>query len=221
MVTYVYEDELVSVPSWVVNLESFRRWVDSDDFPETGRIWWLKGEVWIDMSKEQLFSHLMMKNEFNMVIGRIAKEQDVGLYFPDGLFFSNVRADISGNPDATFVSNKALETGDARLIEGKEGGYVELEGSPDMVLEVVSRGSIRKDKVTMRAAYWEAGVSEYWIVYARKESLTFDILRYMSKGYAATRKRDGWMRSSVFGKSFRLKQKVSQLGHPEYSLEIR
>jgi len=29
----------VSVPSWVVDLESFRRWADADDFPDHARIW--------------------------------------------------------------------------------------------------------------------------------------------------------------------------------------
>jgi hypothetical protein len=58
MVTYVIEDERISVPSWVVDLGSFRRWAEGEDFPEKGRIWCLKGEVWVDMSKQQLFSHL-------------------------------------------------------------------------------------------------------------------------------------------------------------------
>src|SRR5262245_31976675 len=132
MVTYVYEDEQVSVPSWVVDLESFRRWADSDDFPEKGRIWWLKGEVWVDMSKQQIFSHLAVKSEYNIVIGGMAKLEKRGLFFPDGLFFCNVHADIAGNPDGLYVSYKALESGNVRLIEGKQGGYLELEGSPDM-----------------------------------------------------------------------------------------
>jgi Uma2 family endonuclease len=120
-----------------------------------------------------------------------------------------------------YVSYKALESGEVRLIEGKQGGYLELEGSPDMVLEVISTSSVRKDTVIMRQAYWEAGIREYWLVDARREPLKFDILRHTPKGYAATRKQDGWMKSAVFGKSFRLTQRLNQLGHPEYTLEVR
>src|SRR5262245_45425430 len=36
----------VHVPDWVVDLESFRRWSDHDDFPETGQISYLMGQVW-------------------------------------------------------------------------------------------------------------------------------------------------------------------------------
>jgi Uma2 family endonuclease len=221
MVTIVNENEYVSVPEWVVDLDSFRRWADSDDFPETGRIWYIKGEVWIDMSREQLFSHLMLKNEFASILTGLIKTDKRGLFFPDGLFLSNVHADIAGNPDGTFISYKSLESGDVRLIEGKRGGFVEVEGSPDMVLEVISRSSVTKDRVTMRQAYWEAGVREYWLVDARKEPLTFDVLKRGTKGYVAARKQDGWIKSAVFGKSFRLTQQSDPLGHPQFALEVK
>ena len=68
---------------------------------------------------------------------------------------------------------------------------------------------------------WKAGVREYWLVDARKELLQFDILRHTSRGYVATRKRDGWMKSAVFGKSFRLTQQPNGMGHPDYTLAVR
>jgi Uma2 family endonuclease len=48
-----------------------------------------------------------------------------------------------------------------RLIEGKRGGYTEIQGSPDMVLEVVSDSNVHKDYELLRRAYWEAGIREY------------------------------------------------------------
>jgi len=220
-VTVVGERGQLTVPPWVVDLATFRRWMDSDDLPEKLRIWYLKGEVWIDMSKEQIFSHLALKNEFFYVLTGLIKAGGLGLFLPDGLLLSNVAADISGNPDATFISNAALDANRARLVEGKEHGFVEIEGSPDMVLEVVSDSSTRKDLVVLRQAYWEAGVREYWLVDARREPLTFDVLRRTAKGYAAVRKQDGWLKSAVFGKSFRLTQQRNARGHPEFTLQMR
>lgn len=173
------------------------------------------------MTREQLFTHLAVKNEFNMVVGGLVKSGRLGLYFPDGALLSNVDADIACIPDATFVATASLADRD-RLIEGKAEGYVELEGSPDMVLEVVSRSSVNKDTVVLRRAYWEAGVREYWLVDARAEPLKFDILRHNAKAYRATPRKDGWFH---FGrgrqKSFRLTQQAGPLGHPEYTLEMR
>src|SRR5690242_17892908 len=52
MSTIVLYDEIITIPPWVVNLDSFRNWARSDDFPDTGRICYLGEEgVWVDISK--------------------------------------------------------------------------------------------------------------------------------------------------------------------------
>lgn len=220
-ITFISESSQVVVPDWVVDLESFRRWADADDFPEDGRVCYLKGEVWVDMSKQQVFTHVQVKGGFYVVVGGLVKTEQLGLFLPDGARLSNEQADISVVPDAVFCATDTLRLERVRLLEGMEEGYLELEGSPEMVLEVVSRSSVRKDTVTLRQAYWEAGVREYWLVDARREPLTFDILRYTARGYSATRKQGGWIKSAVFGKSFRLTQEQNALGHPEYTLAVR
>jgi Uma2 family endonuclease len=96
-----------------------------------------------------------------------------------------------------------------------------MEGSPGMVLEIVSAASVRKDTVLLRQAYFEAGIREYWLVDARREPIRFDILRRSTKGYTATRKRDGWLSSVVFGQSFQFTQRRNAVGHPEYTLAVR
>src|SRR5262249_39969293 len=154
----------VEVPTWVVDLKSFLRWADTVEFPEKGRLWYLKGKVWVDMSKEQVFAHVQIKGEFTRCLTGLALSEESGYYFTDGLFYSNDDADIGGQPDGTFVLFTTLESAVARLIEGSDGGYVELVGTPDVVLEVVSRSSVRKDTVILKRAYWEAGIPEYWLV---------------------------------------------------------
>jgi len=221
MVTVVNESSQVRVPDWVVDLASFRRWADADDFPEKGNIWFLNGEVWVDMSKEQVFTHLAVKNEYAFVLTGLAKAGRMGMYLPDGLFLSNEDAEIAGKPDGTFVSNAALEKGRVRLVEGMEEGVLGLEGSPDMVLEVVSRSSVQKDTIDLRRAYWEAGIREYWLVDARQNPPSFEILRHAARGYISARKRDGWIKSEVFGKSFRILRRTNVLGNPEFTLEVR
>ncbi len=102
------EDQLVDhveIPLWVIDLDSFRAWMDRDDFPDQGRIDFIKGKVWVDMSKEQIFTHVAVKSEFNMVVGPLVKVGRLGLYLPDGVLLSNVDADIAVKPDAVFVSH--------------------------------------------------------------------------------------------------------------------
>ncbi len=174
----------MSVPAWVVDLDSFCRWVESDDVPEKLRIWYLKGEVWIDMSKEEVNTHVLLKSRFFIVLGGLVDAGRLGRFYPDGLFLRNNAADIAGNPDATFVSTAALQAKRSARFAARRAGIVGLEGSADMVLEVVSPSSVRKDTVVLKQAYWEAGVREYWLVDARREPLTFDIFRRTAKGYS-------------------------------------
>lgn len=218
---FILDDERIEIPTWVVDLESFRRWTDDDAFPEVGRVSYFKGDVSVDMSKEQLFFHNQVKTEFARVIASLVRELRLGRYFSDGAFLSNEVADLSNQPDGIFVSTVTLRQRLVRVAEGKTRGHVELEGTPDMVLEVVSDGSVDKDTMFLRQAYATAGIREYWLVDARNGALRFDLLRLTARGYVATRKRDGWLRSEVFGRCFRLSEAEGEDGFPEFTLETR
>jgi hypothetical protein len=56
MNTVVLYDYSVHIPDGIGDLAGFPRWVQSDDFSEPGRICFLDGRVWVDMSKEQVFT---------------------------------------------------------------------------------------------------------------------------------------------------------------------
>jgi len=221
MVMILNEQDQVSVPEWVVDLDSFRRWADAGEFPDEGRIFFLRGQVWVDMSKEQVFSHIKVKTRMTSTLDVLVAALQSGLLLGDGLRLTNEAAGLAVKPDATFVAWKTLHRHRVRLIPGTEEGFVELEGSPDMVLEVVSTSSVQKDTEILRQAYWEAGIKEYWLVDARQEPLLFEIWRHTARGYVATRKTNGWLKSMVFGRSFRLTQTTDPLGNPDYTLEAR
>jgi len=221
MSTRFADDIDLEIPEWVTSLEAFRRWTDEPDFPEKGNIWWLRGGVWADMSKEQLFTHLVTKGVIFAVLLRLVEDADLGVLFPDGLLLTNKSAGVSGNPDATFITHEALAAGRAVLIKGKRGGYTEVQGSPEMVLEVVSQGSELKDYTLLREDYFTAGVSEYWLVDARPEPVSFEILKRGTTGFTATRKQAGWVKSAVFGKSFRLLIGKDRSGNPRPKLEVK
>src|SRR6478672_11889595 len=131
--------EQVHLREWVTDIHSFRRWLETDDVPEEARVWWLKGKGWVDMSGEQLFTHVAVKTEVTSVLHTLARNDRLGQYITDGVLLSNFAADISGRPDGLFLSHQARASDRIRLIEGKDGGFVELQGSPDMVLEILSQ----------------------------------------------------------------------------------
>jgi Uma2 family endonuclease len=89
-----------------------------------------------------------------------------------------------------------------------------------MVLEVVSKNSVRKDTKVLRELYWRAQIPEYWLVDARNNRTQFDILRRTRRGYVAAQVQRGWRRSDVLGKEFRLRAGADEIG-PHYSLLVR
>jgi Uma2 family endonuclease len=172
------------------------------------------------MSPEELIRHNQLKGEFSYAITGLLKSQRLGKFFHDRTLLSHARAELSTEPDGVFVSWDSFNKKRVRLVKGTEG-YVELVGTPDMVLEVVSRTSVRKDSIVLRHRYWLARVPEYWLVDPRGDTPRFEILRRRSSGYAGIPKRAGWQASAVFGKSFKLTQSKDKLGFPEYTLAVR
>ena len=163
MVSVFVDTQYVLIPGWVEDLASFRRWTEMDEFPEEGRIDFFQGTVWPDMSSEQLFSHVKVKTTFTRVLDTLAVSEKKGEYFCDGAYISNETAQFSVKPDGSFVLTTSFERGRVQLIEGSTGGFVELVGVPDMMLEIVSDSSVVKDLKEIEADL--QGFSRYALAY--------------------------------------------------------
>lgn len=71
------------------------------------------------------------------------------------------RGDLVYRPEIVFVRQERLkDIGD------------KLEGPPDLVVEVVSRGSRRYDAETKKSDYEKFGVHEYWLIDPARDTLT-------------------------------------------------
>src|SRR5688572_12305059 len=106
----------IHIPSWVMDLDTFRQWLRSDDFPERTRICFINGVIWVDLTMEQLFTHNQIKGEVGFVLKGLLRTNDVGLYMPDGMHFSNPKAGISTVPDGIYVSFATFQSGNLRSI---------------------------------------------------------------------------------------------------------
>jgi Uma2 family endonuclease len=210
----------VEIPASVRDYESFREWARSPECPEHLRVAFFNNVLWVDPDMEQIYDHNLVIHRIAMVLGPLA--EDRGIYGGDGVLLSNPAARLATVPDGYFASDEAFDAGRVREVEGKTHGFVELEGAPEMVLEVVSDSSETKDQVELRGLYWRAGVDEYWLVDARGEAPVFELLRWGSRGYVAARKQaGGWQKSEVFGRSFRLTRKKTRRGRSLDTLEVK
>ena len=86
----------------------------------------------------------------------------------------------------------------------------ELEGTPDLVVEIISDSSVRKDRKLLREAYARAGIPEYWLIDARGAEVDFQILVHAEDDYAPAKRTGGWQVSPTFGKKFRLRRIIDE-----------
>jgi Uma2 family endonuclease len=210
------------MPSWVKDYESFHRWMHSAAFPDEGKICFINGKVWVDLSMEEFFSHNAIRAEIGAVLQILVKQMKFGRFVPEGMRYGHRDTELSTEPDGMVFSHEALRDGRVRLVGGEKGLHTELVGSPEIVIEIVSESSEVKDTEWTMSAYFDAGVEEYWLIDARDEDdIQFDIYRHGKKEFATTRKSGGWVKSAVLGKSFRLTQSEGEDGNPEFTLEVR
>ena len=96
--------------------------------------------------------------------------------------------DTALQPDLIFVSN-------ARAAIIREG-YI--EGSPDLLVEVLSPSTAAHDRATKLSIYAAAGVPEFWLVDAQAK--TVEVLKLQGKKYfvEATHAGDQVLTSSLF-----------------------
>jgi Uma2 family endonuclease len=218
----ISESPPVTIPARAIaSLDTFRAWAGHNDLPEQTKLCYYQGEVFVDLSKEQSFSHVDIKTEITTVLRVLVRKNRLGRMWGEGVLVANEAAQLSCNPDAVFVSDEGFTANRVELVPGKDGGFVELVGSPDMVLEVVSDSSEKKDNQTLFEAYYEAGVIEYWLVDARNAAVEFNIYKRGAKKFTAAKKPDGWVKSAVFGRSFRLTRGTDRAGNPEFTLEVK
>jgi len=210
-------------PEATSSLAAFRRWALSADCPDFGRVDYIAGSIEVsDMAGEELFAHGTLKGKlFAAILARVER-LELGYVFTDSTRVSSLEASLCAEPDVVVVSYDAIESGRVRLVPkatGEPGRYVEIEGPPDLVVEVVSDSTVRKDTLRLPRAYFEAGVTEFWLADGRKEDLSFVVHRRGESAFEPVgTDANGFQASAVLGTSFRLDRSRDRLGAWRYDL---
>jgi len=209
----IFEEDL-RVPEDAFTFEGFQRWVESEEFPETGRIDYLGGDIEVDMSPEDIFTHGAVKTAITSKLHVLVAESELGHVFSDTTRLASRFAALSVEPDVMVILDASLEAGRIRLsqVASRKGPnrYGGLDGAADIIVEIVSDSSVKKDTQRRPPLYASAGVPELWIVDARGEDLRFDIHELRDGQYARLdTDAEGWIRSPRLGHAFRLIRKSS------------
>ncbi len=209
----------IEIPEGIHTLDTFREWVATLD-EHAPRVHFYEGRVDLDMSPQHYRSHGPVVSGIAKRLASLAEEMDLGRYFIPPSWVTVEAAGLSTEPDGFLLKWASLTSGQVRVNPMRE---TELLGRPDMVLEVVSKSSAKKDLVELPEAYARAGVPEYWIADARGETLDFRILVLASDGsyHAQSASADGWIESPVWDHAFRLERFLDRAGLVDFRLLVR
>ena len=160
--------------------EEFLAWAGEDTHAE-----WVNGEVIEYMTAYTIHQRIVIF--LIRLLQAFADRGDVGEVFAAPM---QVKLPRSGRePDVFFVKRENLD----RVTEKY------LDGSPDLIIEVVSDDSVSRDRVDKFEEYEEAGVREYWIIdpRPRRRRADFYILGADGKYQPVPLDTEGIYRSTV------------------------
>lgn len=110
------------------------------------------------------------------------------------VFFAPVDVYFDGEnvyePDIFFITTERLS-----IVEDN------VYGAPDFIIEVLSPGTEKIDKIEKKAVYERCGVKEYWIVHPQTKKVIGYALT--DTGFAETASNDGEIASALLGLTIR------------------
>ncbi len=166
-------------PTLKMSFDAYLDWAGEDTHAE-----WVNGEVIVFMPA---------KNVHQVVVGFLYRLLSL---FADSFNVGQVRIAPLGmrlahsmrEPDILFVA----KTHEDRLTDNW------LEGPADLVIEVVSDDSVRRDRDEKFREYREAGILEYWIIDPRPGKLRADFFSLQDGEYTLLATEDDeWVNSAV------------------------
>src|SRR6185436_3995279 len=122
-------------------------------FPDDGRRHELiDGEHYVTPSPNR--KHQKISGNLHLLIGAWLEEHPIGqiYYAPFDVIFSMF--DVV-EPDLLYMSNERA----AQVLTDAN-----VQGAPELVIEIGSKGTRKRDETIKRSLYERSGVTEYWVV---------------------------------------------------------
>ena len=111
--------------------------------------------------------HQFAQSKLFLSLSRFVDDKEMGMVFssPTAVILSEENAP---QPDLIFLSKEKM-----KLLDPEWG----IRGAPDMVVEIVSPSSYKRDHLEKKRLYAQYGIAEYWIIDPSYHSIEIYVLK--------------------------------------------
>lgn len=147
MVTAIVDPDRVTLAKGTYTYEDYLQLPDDEKRYEI-----IEGVLYV--ANAPSFQHQYTVHQLDRQIGNFVSDQRVGYVIPAPFEVHLSALSRPVQPDITFIKTERINAQSRQIFAG----------APDLIIEVLSPESIRRDRVIKFTAYEAAGVAEYWIV---------------------------------------------------------
>lgn len=155
---------------------TFRRWVDGRPPSDIHRYELVAGRI--VMTPPAGWLHGRVEARIGSLLERHVARHGLGIVFGSSVGYDLPSGDTL-EPDASFVSSKRF----AATPPGRSNEF--LRAVPDLVVEILSPSTAKRDRIEKRGLYAANGVDEYWVVDPDRRAVT--VFRRDEGGFDAGR----------------------------------
>jgi Uma2 family endonuclease len=172
-----------------MSYEEFLKWAGEDTYAE-----WVDGEVILLMPPKEPHQTIVGLLYFLLQSLASLREQSKVIVAPFEVFLPSRPS--SREPDILVITGERLQN----LSEER------FSGGPDLVVEVVSEDSVRRDRVEKFLEYEREAVREYWLIDSRPRHRGLSVFVLEQGSFVPMEENDeGWFESRVLP-GFRVKR---------------
>ena len=104
------------------------------------------------------FEHQLILKRLMLILDEFVSKNKLGEVIP-APFDVILSEEVVVQPDIVFISNEGMRN----IKEGR------LFGKPQLVVEIVSKGTFHRDTVKKKEIYQKFGIGEYWLVFPSEQ----------------------------------------------------
>jgi Uma2 family endonuclease len=143
--------------------KTFKRWVENRPMGDINRYELASGKIL--MTPPAAWEHAKIEAKVIRILEDFVSKHNLGTVFGSSAGYELPSGDTL-EPDASFISRERWSKGP----EPRRGQFLKI--APNLVVEILSTATARRDRIEKKRIYESNGVDEYWLVDPQRREIT-------------------------------------------------